>query len=91
MRICTIKIANPFNPATTIIYSLPQAEHVVLEIYNSNGQKVRTLVDEVVSSGEHSVIWDATSDNNEKVATGIYLYKMTAGDFVDSKKMSLVK
>lgn len=82
---------NPFNPATTIVYSLPRAELVVLEIYNSNGQKVRTLVDEVMSAGDHSIIWDATNDNNIKVATGIYLYKLTAGDFVDSKKMSLVK
>jgi len=82
---------NPFNPTTAIIYSLPKAEFVTLEIYNTSGQKVRTLVDEVSSAGEHAVMWDATNDNNNKVATGVYLYKITAGDFTDSKKMSLVK
>jgi len=82
---------NPFNPATTIIYSLPQNEHVTLEIFNMNGQKVKTLVDKVMGAGDHAVVWDACDDAGVKVATGVYLYKMTAGDFSDSKKMSLVK
>ena len=82
---------NPFNLATTIIYSLPRAEHVKIEIFNINGQKIRTLVNEVITAGDQSVIWDAKDDDGVTVASGIYLYKLTAGDRSLSKKMTLTK
>jgi hypothetical protein len=82
---------NPFNPTTSISFSLPSAQHVKLEIYNVQGQKVRTLVDEMRSAGEHSIEWDATSDAGDKVASGVYFYRLTAGDYVISKKMTLLK
>lgn len=82
---------NPFNPTTTIKFSLPEAEDVLLEVYNINGQRVKTLIDEYKSAGQHSVIWDATNSNGEKVASGIYLYRLTAGEVTTSKKMSLLK
>ena len=62
-----------------------------LEIFNINGQKVRTLVDEIKPAGEHSVIWDSEDDEGGKAASGIYLYKIKAGEFIDSKKMTLTK
>lgn len=82
---------NPFNPNTNIMISIPRAEHVTLEIYNINGQKVRTLVDRVMDVGNHTVVWDSRSDDGTKVASGIYMYRITAGDFTDSKKMMLLK
>jgi len=82
---------NPFNPTTTISFSLPSAQHVTLEIYNVQGQKVRTLIDEVRSAGEHAIEWDATSDAGDRVASGVYFYRLTAGEYVVSKKMTLLK
>lgn len=82
---------NPFNPTTRIDYSLPSAQHVTLEIYNVHGQKVRTLVDAEMGPGDHTVEWDATSDAGTQVASGVYLYRLTAGDQTETKKMSFVK
>ncbi len=82
---------NPFNPTTMISFSLPSAQHVTLEIYNVQGQKVRTLIDEVRGAGEHAIEWDATSYAGDRVASGIYFYRLTAGDYVVSKKMTLLK
>lgn len=82
---------NPFNPTTTISYTIPKSEHVVLEIININGQRVKTLVDGVMASGEHSVEWDATDLNGKKVASGIYLYRFNAGDVNQVKKATLLK
>jgi flagellar hook capping protein FlgD len=82
---------NPFNPTTKINYSLPSSEHVTLDIYNIQGQKVRTLVNQVEGPGDHTVEWDATTDAGSQVATGIYLYRLTAGDQTVTKKMSFLK
>jgi PKD repeat protein len=77
---------NPFNPATEIAFSLPQATHVTLHIYNIAGQKVATLVDEMVSAGTHVVQWDAST-----FSSGVYLYRLQADTFVETKKMILLK
>lgn len=82
---------NPFNPTTTISFNIPETQAVLLEVYNVNGQKIRTLVDAVVNAGEFSVEWDATDDNGDKVASGIYMYRLTVGDYTTSKKMTLLK
>lgn len=82
---------NPFNPTTQIDFTVPRTEHVTLEVYNINGQKVRTLLDEAVSAGGHTVTWDATSDSGEQVASGVYLYRLTTGKTSASRKMMLVK
>ncbi|MBU0985391.1 MAG: T9SS type A sorting domain-containing protein [candidate division Zixibacteria bacterium] len=82
---------NPFNPTTTIDFDLAASKLVSLEVFNIQGRKVRTLIDEVLFSGSHSVQWDATDDAGEQVATGVYLYRLTAGDFTQTKKMSFVK
>ena len=82
---------NPFNPTTQIEYSLPSAQHVSIDIYNINGQRVRALVDETMGPGTHYVEWDATDDHGSQVASGVYLYRFSAGDVTQTKKMSFVK
>ncbi|UCD63091.1 MAG: S8 family serine peptidase [Candidatus Zixiibacteriota bacterium] len=77
---------NPFNPTTDISFSLPAPGHVSLEIYNIRGQKVTTLVDGFRSAGIHTVRWDAS-----RLASGIYLYRMKSGDYVEQRKMTLLK
>jgi hypothetical protein len=77
---------NPFNPTTTIKYDLPQAIYVKLVVYNVMGQKVATLVDGMVEAGRHQVIWDA-----KDVSSGVYFYKITAGNFAQMHKMILLK
>jgi hypothetical protein len=82
---------NPFNPRTTIAYEVPVVAHVRIDVYNILGQDIKALVDEVMPTGIHEVIWDGTDENGHRVATGVYFYRMEAGDFRDSKKMILMK
>jgi len=82
---------NPFNPETTIKYHLPEAAQVKLEVYNMVGQVVRTLVNNHQNAGRYVVQWDAANDNGQSLASGIYLYRVQAGDFRDVKKMLLLK
>ncbi len=82
---------NPFNPTTNIEFALPKKAHVRLDVYNMLGQKVRTLVDKELEAGFKVVTWDGKDDSGSEVASGVYLYKMDAGSFSQSKKMSLVK
>ncbi|MDO9549067.1 MAG: T9SS type A sorting domain-containing protein [Candidatus Marinimicrobia bacterium] len=77
---------NPFNPVTTIQYALPQAAHVQLSIYNLNGHLVEKLIDEQKTPGYYSVQWNAT-----RYSSGVYLYRITAGQFTDVKKCILLK
>jgi len=82
---------NPFNPTTRIDYAIAEAQHVKLEVFNIQGQKVRTLVDRTVSPGSYTVEWDAASDTGNRVASGIYFYRFEAGDNIVTKKMTLLK
>jgi len=83
---------NPFNPATEIIYELPQAVSVKVCVFNSAGQLVRTLVDVPLQQpGSHRVIWDGASDAGRPVASGVYFYSMNAGDYSGRRKMVLLK
>ena len=82
---------NPFNPDTKINFSLANEDNVKLEIYNLKGQRIRTLVDEKMDSGYHSVVWDGRNDNNSEVSSGIYFYRMKSGSYSTSKKMILMK
>ena len=77
---------NPFNPTTTINFMLKKAGPVELVIYNIQGQKVATLVDAKMKAGTHSVTW-----NGSNLASGVYFYKLTSGDFTNVKKMMLLK
>lgn len=82
---------NPFNPETTMDFSLAAAGKVRVDIYNILGQKVRTLVNENRAAGLHKIRWDGTGDSGRKVASGVYIYRMTAGDYVSQRKMMLLK
>jgi len=83
---------NPFNPATTIKYALPEAASVKLEIYNVVGQVVRTLVDGRQNAGRYVVQWNASDDSGRNLSSGIYFYRLQAGDnFLEVKKMLLLK
>ena len=82
---------NPFNPDTKIEFSVPKKGDVSLKIYNIKGQLVRTLVDEKLDAGKHSVIWWGKSDKGKDVGTGIYFYKIKAGDNTEIKRMLLLK
>ena len=83
---------NPFNPATTIQYALPQAADVELTVYNLVGQPVRTLVAEHQSAGHYAVEWDATNDSGHSLSSGMYFYRLQAGEeFLEVKKMLLLK
>ena len=82
---------NPFNPMCEIAYTLPTDCEVKLTIYNILGQKVRVLVDEQQSAGRKSVKWDSRDEQGQEVTSGIYIYRMQAGDFAQSKRMVLLK
>ena len=82
---------NPFNPETRINYSISQACRVKLEIFNILGQKIRTLVDEKQSVGNKEVVWDGRNENGEQAASGVYFYRLQAKDFVQTKKMVLMR
>ncbi|MCX6829631.1 MAG: T9SS type A sorting domain-containing protein [candidate division Zixibacteria bacterium] len=82
---------NPFNLATQVEFSLPAATDVKLEIYNVMGQLVRTLVDQQLPAGYHKVIWDGRNDAGVATASGVFFYKLRAGDFTETKKMLLLK
>ncbi len=82
---------NPFNPETMITYSLPEETHIRLVVYNQMGQIVRTLVDGHRSAGSYSIVWDGRDSNGESLASGIYLYRIEADGFVQTRKMSLMR
>ena len=82
---------NPFNPTTGIRYSIPRDAKVELSIYNALGQKVKTLVSGIQSAGAHKVVWDGTNQAGVKVASGVYYYRITSGDFHAIRKMMLLK
>ena len=82
---------NPFNPATTIRYALPEAANVSLVVYNLLGQQVRTLVSGAQGPGYHSVVWDGRDEAGRVAATGVYIYRLQAGGFVQVKKMLFAK
>ena len=82
---------NPFNPATTIRYELKDSGSVSLSIYDMSGQRIRQLVDEHQQAGYYELEWDGRDASGARVATGVYLYGLRAGDFRSVRKMVLMK
>ncbi len=82
---------NPFNPETEIKYQIAHAGQVVLKVYNLVGKEIRTLVNEEQNAGYYQAGWDGRNDMGEKVASGIYIYRLATGYFTQSKKMTLLK
>ena len=82
---------NPFNTITTLRYDLPENSYVNVTIYDMLGREIRTLVNSTQDAGFKSVIWNATNDYGKPVSAGVYLYQIRAGEFVQTKKMVLLK
>jgi len=82
---------NPFNPTTTISFSITNDSNIELSIYSIKGQKVKQLINDQLLAGEHSVLWDGKDGNNLPVGSGIYFYKLEAGNFQKVNKMILLK
>ncbi|MFQ5707435.1 MAG: FlgD immunoglobulin-like domain containing protein, partial [bacterium] len=82
---------NPFNPSTQVVFELPKQAEVRLEIYNIRGQKVRTLIHGVKKAGVHNVQWNGQNDFGEPVASGIYMIRIQANQFIQHKRMVLLR
>lgn len=83
---------NPFNPETTISFSTTKStENTEIVIYNLKGQKVKVLVNEKLTSDQHTVVWNGKDDNSKSVSSGVYFYKMRSGNYAETKKMILMK
>jgi len=82
---------NPFNPETTLRFDLAESVEVRLEIYDALGQKVRTLVAESMPAGAHQVLWRGVDERGQQVSSGVYFYRLQAGDFTQLRSMLLLK
>ena len=82
---------NPFNPTTSIKYDLPKDATVSLMIYDITGREIRHLVNETQNAGFKAIMWDGTNNYGHQVGTGMYLYQIKAGSFVQTRKMLLMK
>lgn len=82
---------NPFNPSTTITFKLTRTMNVRLDIFNVLGQHISNLIDGIMPAGTHRVIWDGTNIGGHKAATGIYFYRIRAGEYAETRKMLLLK
>ncbi|NUQ42566.1 MAG: T9SS type A sorting domain-containing protein, partial [Calditrichaceae bacterium] len=82
---------NPFNPETRIKFQLPSAQAVTLTVYNVLGQKVRTLINERLEAGYYEAVWDGLNEQGQTLASGVYLYRMEAGDYRTVRRMVLLK
>jgi len=82
---------NPFNPETEIRFALAKDSHVVMKIYNTLGQHIRTLIETQYAAGFHSVRWDGKDKDGNPVSSGFYLYQIKAGEFSQVRKMSLIR
>lgn len=82
---------NPFNPETTISYAIKEAGDVRLEVFNLKGQKVRSLVNGRQSTGHYSIVFDARDDKGQALSSGIYLYRLTAQNYLSTRKMMLME
>ena len=82
---------NPFNPTTTITYELLKQDNVKINIYDVSGKLVKELVNREDNAGKHSVVWNGKNNNGKQVSSGNYFYQIMCGDFVQAKKMILLK
>jgi hypothetical protein len=89
---------NPFNPSTSIEFSIQQTSHVTIHIFNILGQRVKTLLEDLKKPGLHKIVWDGRNDVGNKIASGVYFYRMVANDptkrhdsFIAVRKMVVVK
>ena len=84
-------LPNPFNPSTTICYTLGEEAPVALTVFNVHGREVRTLIRGTEQAGPHEAVWDGKDNRGRDVGSGLYFYLLRAGDFQDTRKMVLLK
>ena len=84
-------VPNPFNPSTTIRYSLEKGGNAELTVYDVAGRQIRTLVSGFVPEGEHRVTWNGQDDRGIPAASGVYFYRLRTDGFVETRKMVLLK
>ncbi|MBM4400148.1 MAG: T9SS type A sorting domain-containing protein, partial [Candidatus Cloacimonetes bacterium] len=82
---------NPFSAVTTIPFSVPKESAVKIQVFNIKGQLVKELCNEVKKRGSHKIIWDGKNDNDRRVSSGVYFYRLTAGNRTITKKCLLLK
>ncbi|MCL4550040.1 MAG: right-handed parallel beta-helix repeat-containing protein [Bacteroidetes bacterium] len=82
---------NPFNPTTIIKFSIPNSQFVTLKVYDMLGREVKTLISQEMNAGTHTINWNADNNLGSKISSGMYVYRITAGNFVSTKKMVLIK
>ena len=82
---------NPFNPRTTLFYSLPVPGRAELVVYDLAGRRVKTLVSGHVEAGQHAAEWDGRDEQGRRVASGVYLYNFVSGEFKETKRIVLLK
>ena len=82
---------NPFNPEAVIEFTLPVRAEVSLDVFNILGRKVRTLMTGELSAGDHQLVWDGRNSSGKQVSSGVYLYRLTSGEYSATRKMVLVK
>lgn len=82
---------NPFNPNTTVHFTLSESQHVRVAVYDISGSLINTLLDEFITSGEKSIVWTGRNNSGRQVPAGIYFYRLEAGGYVETKRMALIK
>ena len=82
---------NPFNPETVIYYDLAIRSYVSISVFNLMGQKVATLIDKQMDTGSHSAVWNGEDDNQNSLASGVYLYRMEVDGFVQTRRLVLMR
>ncbi|HPM03852.1 MAG TPA: FlgD immunoglobulin-like domain containing protein, partial [Candidatus Cloacimonadota bacterium] len=82
---------NPFNPSTSISFSLKNNSKVKIAIYNVKGELVKELLDKNMQAGKHSIVWDGKNTNHKTVSAGIYLLRMISNDYQSTRKMIMIK
>jgi len=82
---------NPFNQSTTIEYTLPVRSEVTIDVFNILGEKVKSLFYGILTSGRHSISWDGTNEKGKTAGTGIYFYRVKSGEYIQVRKMMLLK
>ncbi len=84
-------VPNPFNPMTIIRYSIPDARLVRISIFMVDGRRVKTLVNEQVSAGYQEIVWNGHDEDGRAVPSGTYFYRLEAGGYVETKRMTLIR
>jgi hypothetical protein len=84
-------VPNPFNPSTVIRFDLPTAGPVELSIFDVMGHRVARLVHENRPAGQHEELWSGRDEGGRSVSSGVYIYRLEAGEYVETKRMTLVK